>query len=194
MQKGKVNFMTYITDDIMLTKHFDSGEFKCTCGCNTIKIDKLFVERMEKMFALLEKVVPLKAIIINSGYRCNNCSTRISGAFIGDMHNKGAAADLHAITADNKRVDCFTLAEAAQRVGFGGIAIITDTDIHIDDRQRAEFEYSNRQWYGNEAIGGTYATFIGKSKFTKQFDTKDDEKYIEMTIDNVKYTGYLKKL
>ena len=90
----KVISMTYITDDIMLTKHFDSSEFKCTCGCNTIKIDKLFVERMEKMFIMLEKVVPLKAIIINSGYRCNNCSARISGAFVGDMHNKGAAADL----------------------------------------------------------------------------------------------------
>ena len=183
--------MTYLFDDIAVTKHFDSGEFKCNCGL--IKIDKLFIERLEKMYGILEKVVDLKALVINSGYRCNKCTTTIQGAFVGDMHNKGAAADLHGVLKSGGRVDCFTLAEAAQRAGFGGIAIITDTDIHVDDRQRAEFNYANKQWYGNEITGFDYSTFIGKSPHTKRFDEKENEKYIELVIDGEKFTGYIQK-
>ena len=183
--------MNYITDDIMLTSHFDAAEFKCKCGCGLIRIDKLFVERMEKMYSILSKAVNLKAIIINSGYRCNKCSSQISGAFIGDMHNKGGAADIHALFDTGKNIDALTLCEAAQRAGFGGIAVIDDYNIHIDDRQRQEFNYSNRCWYGNEKTGFNYSTFIGKSPYTKYFDEKENEKYFEIIFDGKKFTGYL---
>ena len=184
--------MEIISDKIMLTKHFDSDEFACNCG--KIYIDETFVKRLEKFYEKVNSVVPLKAVIINSGYRCNKCSTSIKGAFIGDMHNKGAAADLHAIDTNGNKVDSIVLCEAAQLCGFGGIAVITAYDIHVDDRQRDDVNYTNRQWYGNESLGINYTTFIGKSKYTKQLNAKANQKYFEIMIDDHKYSGLLEEL
>ena len=191
MQKG-VKTMTIITTKEQITEHFNGNEFKCKCGCNEIHIDKEFVQRLEKLYATLDKIpAGVKAIYVNSGYRCAKHSQNIKGAFIGDMHNIGAAADIHAQSKNGSYIDSITICEAAQLCGFGGIAIIDDYNAHVDDRQRGDITYQNKQWYGNESTGANVTTFIGKSKNTNYLNKKSNQVYIEIMIDDHKYSGLL---
>lgn len=189
--------MKMITTNTQITEHFNAFEFKCKCGCNAINIDEMFVQRIELLWQLLHKAVDCHVIIVNSGYRCAKHSQTIKGAFIGDMHNIGAGADIHALTNSGKAIDSMTICEAAQLCGFGGIAIIDDINAHIDDRQRGDINYTNKSWYGNEKTGESYFTFIGKSKNSKSLDSafhgKTSAKQIKVTIeiDDHKYSGLL---
>ena len=194
--------MNLITTVGKITEHFNASEFKCKCGCGTIKIDKGFVERLERFFGEVGKLpCGIKYIYINSGYRCNASSQSIKGAFVGDMHNIGAGADLYAVGKDGKRIDAMVLCEVAQKCGFGGIAIIDNSDtwpaIHLDDRQRSDISYSSKLWYGNEATGETYKTFKGKSKYTneiwKSAEVKKTIKAI-IEIEDHKYSGLLEEI
>lgn len=184
--------MTIITTGGKITECFNGNEFKCKCGCGQIHIDKEFVQRMQKLHEKLQTLPKgCKAVYINSGYRCAKQSQIIKGAFIGDMHNIGAAADFHAQYKDGTYIDALTLCEAAQLVGFGGVAVIDEYNAHADDRQRGDIKYQNKQWYGNESTGENYTTFIGKSKNTKYLNKKSNQVYIEIMIDDHKYSGLL---
>lgn len=187
--------MKMITTNTQITDHFNGFEFKCKCGCNSINIDEMFVQRMELLWQLLHKAVDCHVIIINSGYRCAKHSQSIKGAFIGDMHNIGAAADIHALTNSGKAIDSMTICEAAQLCGFGGIAVIDDINAHVDDRQRGDITYQNKQWFGNEATGESYFTFKGKSKNSSKLESaytgKSKQIKVEIIIDDHKYSGLL---
>lgn len=187
--------MEKITVKSQVTKHFNSAEFACDC-CKAISVDKQFIERMERLFDYLDTHLKdgCKAIYINSGYRCAKKSSTLQGAFIGDMHSIGAAADFHAVNKKGENIPATTLCEAAQLVGFGGIAIITAIDAHVDDRQRQDINYSNKQWYGNETNGQNYTTFIGKSPDTAALNRKTTQHRIEIWFDDHKYSGLLEEL
>lgn len=163
--------MKMITTPGKITEHFAGSEFRCKggCTCGKINIDEQFVQRMEKLYTILSKLsCGVSAIYITSGYRCAKACTAIAGAFIGDMHNIGAAADFYAVDAKNNNIDSMTLCEAAQIAGFGGIAVISNFAAHVDDRQRGDITYTNKQWYGDERDGSGVTTFIGKSRYTKE--------------------------
>ena len=163
--------MKMITTPGQITEHFAGSEFRCkgSCTCGKINIDELFVQRMELVYTILSKLpCGVRAIYINSGYRCAKACQIINGAFIGDMHNIGAAADWYATDKNGNGIDALTLCEAAQIAGFGGIAIISNFNVHTDDRQRGDIQYSNKQWYGDERDNSGVTTFIGKSRYTKE--------------------------
>ena len=188
--------MKIITTTGNITTHFNGSEFKCKCGCNKVNIDEMFVDRLELLWQLLHEAVDCHVIIINSGYRCAKHSQNIKGAFVGDMHNIGAAADFHALTTKGTPIDSMTLCEAAQLCGFGGIAVIDNTNAHVDDRQRGDINYTNKQWYGNESTGQNYMTFIGKSQNSAALDRAYHGKAVKrikvtIEIDDHKYSGLL---
>lgn len=184
--------MNMITISSRITDHFKGAEFRCKCGCNKIRIDQMFVERLESLHTVLRSLpCGCNSIIVTSGYRCDNHSKAIAGAFVGDMHNLGAAADIVAYGDQGKQIDSTTICEAAQKCGFGGIAIIDNTAAHVDDRQRDDIQYSNKQWYGNESTGQNVMTFKGKSKYTNQIWQKANQKYFEILIDDHRYSGFL---
>lgn len=189
--------MGFITTEQQLSTHFKSAEFRCTCGCKQIKIDAEFVQRLEKLYSKVDSLsCGCSAIYVSSGYRCDKDTARIQGAFKGDMHNIGAAADICAYNSKHELIDSKTIAEAAQLVGFGGIALIDAVYVHVDDRQRSVFNYANKQWYGNEMTGENYITFIGKSKYTAELNksqTAQPKKQIKVKIiiDDHEYSGLL---
>lgn len=188
--------MGFITTEQQLTTHFKSAEFRCTCGCKAIKIDAEFVQRLEKLYSKIDSLsCGCSAIYITSGYRCDKDTARIQGAFKGDMHNIGAAADIAVYNSRHELIDSKTIAEAAQLCGFGGIALIDGAYVHVDDRQRSVFNYANKQWYGNEMTGENYVTFIGKSKYSAELSkpatqTKKQIK-VKIIIDDHEYSGLL---
>ena len=186
--------MKMITTSTQITDHFHSVEFRCkgSCDCGTINIDEQFVQRMEKLYNILNLTpAGCSFIYINSGYRCAKACKLIKGAFIGDMHNIGAGADFHAVDNSGNPIDSLTLCEAAQAAGFGGIAIIDDFNAHVDDRQRGDITYQNKQWYGNESTGESYMTFKGKSKYSGYMWNDIKQINVIIEINNHRYSGLL---
>lgn len=179
---------------MQITEHFNDSEFKCPhCLHNEIKT--AFVEHLEQFYGLLDKAIGIKAIYVNSGYRCAQHSLAVGG-FTDDCHVLGFGADIHVLDKQGKRLSAYVLAEAAELLDFGGIGIITNTDIHLDDRGR--YPYKNNHWFGNEASGENYTTFIGGSEYTnelrmavRQTETTKKQIKIKLYLDDKEYSGLL---
>lgn len=159
-----------------LTTHFDSTEFKCPC-CGVAKINKDFVERLEQ----LHKKMNAKAIVISSGYRCAKHSLAVGG-YANDAHVLGFAADLIVYKQDGSPYTSKTVAYYAEQIGFGGIGLIDENYIHLDDRDRNQ--YANNHWFGNEATGQTYTTFQNMTVEPIQGTAETNHK-IKLIIDGV---------
>lgn len=127
-----------------LTEHFDSTEFKCNCG-NNPDVSKILVQRLEE----LHGIMAAKAVYVNSGYRCPNCSVAVGG-FANDAHTLGLAADISVQKQDGSYYTGYDIAEVAERVGFGGIGIMNNA-CHVDTRDCEQ--YANNHWFGNELTG-----------------------------------------
>ena len=135
------------------TAHFDFREFTCKCGCSTNRTSDELINKFESVYEYLDKTPDgVSAIIINSGYRCTSWSQKLAGAFVGDTHNLGIGADFHAIKGDGvSRWSALELAAVCEKLGFNGIGIITDYDLHAD--LRTVENYVNGHWFGNEVTG-----------------------------------------
>ena len=135
------------------TAHFDFREFTCKCGCSTNKTKDELIYKFENLYEYLDKTPDgVSAVIINSGYRCNSWSQKLAGAFVGDTHNLGIGADFHAIKGDGVSLwSALELAAVCEYLGFNGIAVITNTDVHGDLRNGEN--YANAHWFGNEMTG-----------------------------------------
>lgn len=152
--------MEYI-EATQITKHFNSLEFQCPCGCGkTIINDKLIVT-LEKLFVMCRA----KSIIISSGYRCPAYDKQIGG-FAG-QHSKGNASDIKIIGQDGRAISTKYISCIAQELLVtGGIANIDTsyTYIHIDVRD-------DILWRGNEVAGNGTVT----SDFYEYYNlTRDD--------------------
>lgn len=127
-----------------LSEHFDSSEFRCSCG-NYGNMSQLLINRLEQIFKLMDA----KVIIITSGYRDPNCSVKIGG-YRNDAHTKGMAADIKVQKQDNTWYTAEDIAEVAERVGFGGIGLMNGA-CHVDTRDTEP--YLNKHWFGDERNG-----------------------------------------
>jgi hypothetical protein len=93
-----------------------------------------------------------KSIVITSGYRCPKYSVRVGG-YSSDAHTCNIAAD---IVVNKKGGGSYTaedIAEAAQRIGFGGIGLMSGA-CHVDNRDCEP--YLNNHWFGDERDGRNY--------------------------------------
>lgn len=123
-----------------LSAHFDSDEFKCECCGKSITMSSLLIDRLEKMHTLMGA----KAIYINSGYRCE----QNPWGFKTDAHRKGIAADIRVQRKNGSYYTAEDIAEAAERVGFGGIGTMIPDSCHVDTRDTEP--YVNDWWHGCE--------------------------------------------
>ena len=169
-----------------LSEHFDSSEFKCSCCGKEIKMSSLLIERLEKLFELMGA----RAIYITSGYRCNNNPYGSPT----DAHRKGLAADIKVETQENTFYTGADIAEAAERIGFGGIGIMEPDACHVDTRDSEA--YLNNHWFGNETTKDDYIkTFQRGTKFPGE-STSEKKKSIEVSIkiDDHTYSGLISEL
>lgn len=169
-----------------LSAHFDSSEFACECCGAKITMSKLLIERLEKMHSLMKA----KAIYINSGYRCVNNPW----GFITDAHRKGIAADIKVQKQDGSFYLGKDIAEAAERIGFGGIGIIESDACHVDTRDSEP--YDNNHWFGYEATGENFIeTFQRGTVFPGEVQDKaSKEMQIMVEIEGHKYSGLLEEI
>ena len=129
-----------------LSPHFDSSEFVCSCCGQSITMSQLLIDRLEQLHSLMGA----KAIYVNSGYRCNNNPWGSPT----DAHRKGMAADIRVQRKDGSYYTAEDIAEAAERIGFGGIGIMEPDSCHVDTRDSKP--YVNSHWFGNETTGEDY--------------------------------------
>lgn len=139
------------------TKNFKVSEFadKYT-GEN--RTNPIVCQRMQRIYDYLDTTERgVSSVIITSGYRSDSTSEMIKGAFIGDGHNMGIAADYIANDKNGIPYSSDILAAVAEYVGFGGIAIIDETAVHSDIRDVIPYydKYGNRlsYWRGDERTG-----------------------------------------
>lgn len=174
-----------------LSEHFDSKEFICKCGCGKGSPSALLIERLEK----LHKLMGAKAIIINSGYRCPKYSVSVKGSAT-DAHTRNIAADIVVKKQDGTLYPAEDIAEAAERIGFGGIGMMNNS-CHVDTRDSEP--YSNNHWFGDERDGRNYIkTFQRGTKFPGEAAPAPAEKqhrlkvYLDdVLIDDHQFSGLI---
>lgn len=164
-----------------LSDHFDSSEFVCSCCGKSIKMSDLLIKRLEKLHSLMGA----KAVYINSGYRCNNNKWGSPT----DAHRKGMAADIRVQRKDGTYYTGADIAEAAERIGFGGIGIMEPDSCHVDTRDSEP--YVNNHWFGNETTKNDYiktfqrgTTFDGEQASANKIE-------VSIKINGKTYTGTL---
>lgn len=168
-----------------LSAHFDSSEFRCKCGCGKCSPSKLLITRLEQLHTLMGA----KSIIINSGYRCPSYSVKVGGSAT-DAHTRNIAADIVVKKQDGSLYKAEDIAEAAERLGFGGIGLMNNA-CHVDTRDSEA--YLNKHWFGDERTGNNYIkTFQRGTVFPGQ-KTETVKKQIKITVefDDHKYSGLL---
>lgn len=165
------------------TAHFDFREFTCKCGCMTNRTKDELIYKMEDVYTYLDKTPDgVSAIYINSGYRCTKYSNTLQGAFVGDTHNLGIGCDFYAVKKDGAtKWSSYELAAVCEKLGFNGIGIITNHDVHTD--LRTVENYANGHWFGNEINGDNdIKSFLSYLPKQKQ-ETNTEKHKIKLVLD-----------
>lgn len=112
--------------NVRLSEHFSLKEFASHDGANTVLIDMLLIEYLEKIRAHFGK-----PIHINSGYRTPEHNAKVGGVK-HSYHTKGRAADI--VVQGVKSLDVARFAETFVCGGVGWYEAKSFT--HIDTRPR----------------------------------------------------------
>ena len=170
-----------------LSAHFDKSEFICKCGCKQGNLSSLLISRLEKLYKLMDA----KAIIVNSGYRCYKHDKAVGGSGYG-AHTKNIAADIVVKKQDGTLYSAEDIAEAAERIGFGGIGMMNNA-CHVDTRDSEK--YDNDHWFGDERDGRNYiktfqrgTVFDGEKTPAPQEEHSKDELLAELKSLYEKYS------
>lgn len=132
-----------------ISEHFDDSEFKCKCGCGKIVYKQSLIDRLEKLYSVLNA----KSIVITSGYRCPKHSVAVGG-YSNDAHTLGFASDVIVYKQDGTPYTVETVAYYADKLGFGGIGMMSGNAIHLDTRDCES--YVNNYWHGDERNGTNF--------------------------------------
>lgn len=129
-------------NNIQITTHFNSNEFKCP-HCGEIVISTELLNKLEKLF----NVVSASKCLISSGYRCLKYDKDQNG-FAG-MHSKGLASDCIFYDKHGKIISSEIICCLAYEMGFSGIALINKNYTHLDIRQTGYYRGDERKGNGN---------------------------------------------
>ena len=166
-------------DNVQITPHFNSKEFRCKCGGkHDFQVNEKLCELLEKLYEELD----CSTINISSGFRCVQHDKSIGGSGTG-QHTKGNAADFCCIGKDGKIISSQVVCCTAQDIGFTGIANInqTYTYTHCDVR-------AGSKWYGDEIKGCNYC--IPTKDFYSYYGMrKESEENVKNGIDVSAHQG-----
>lgn len=172
-----------------MSEHFKNNEFKCHCGCGVSNPKIELIERLE----MLRTALGNNPIEIVSGVRCPKHSIAVGG-YADDMHVLGGAVDIRCRKTDGTYYKAETICEQAEMLGFGGIGIITDNNVHIDIRDSQNIKYANKHWFGDERNGNNnIPTFRGMGE-TIEKNVSCKTIFVTLTADNKQYSGYLERI
>lgn len=174
-----------ITVGDQLSQHFNIEEFRCSCGCGSVVVSELLINRLEKFFDIIPNI---GAVIISSGYRCPAHSVAVGG-FSDDTHTLGIGADIKVRLNDNTFLPSYDIAEVAEKIGFGGIGLMSNCCCHVDTRETEK--YKNAHWFGDETTGNDNILTFNHGYIKSVADyTKPNKRRIVLTVDDIEiYKG-----
>lgn len=152
-------------DDVQITPHFNSREFRCKCGTpHDFQVSEDLVNKLEVVYKRLN----CSKIIISSGFRCVKHDKSVGGSGTG-QHTLGRAADYCCYGQDGNIISSKLVCCTAQDVGFTGIANINAnyTYTHSDVR-------TSGKWFGNEITGYNSVT----TDFYQYFGIQKEESHM----------------
>lgn len=172
-----------------MSEHFKNNEFECSCGCGYSAPKIELIERLEKLRVAMGN----NPIEIISGCRCSKHSVAVGG-YANDMHVIGGAVDIRCRKPDGNYYKAETICEQAEMLGFGGIGIITENNVHVDIRDSKDVTYSNKHWFGDERTNNNnISTFRGMGETIIQ-NVSHETIYATITVDNKQYSGKLERI
>ena len=158
-------------DDVRLTQHFKSSEWRCKCGKkHDYKIDSNLPIILEK---LMSKVGAVRGDV-NSGFRCPKHDKEVGGRGTGS-HTQGYACDITFKDKNGKIIPSKNIALALEDLGHKkGIGYRCG-----GNPNRTHIDVKNRKWYGDEKYSNTksccdsFYTYFGEHK-------PGNKKYIQL--------------
>jgi GH25 family lysozyme M1 (1,4-beta-N-acetylmuramidase) len=167
---------TYSYDqDVRLTPHFRSSEFRCKCGKkHDYKIDESLPQNLEKLFTVIPELfgIKVKEIRLTSGFRCVKHDKSVGGSGSGP-HTGGFAADYCVYDEDGKIISTKLVCCAAQEIGFKGIANIDANYLYIHSDMKDRIWRGNEFLKGNGSIeSGDFWTYFGITRKTNAADAE----------------------
>ncbi len=116
-------------NDIQISESFNLKEFHCR-HCQQVKLDSELLNKLQELRTLLNR-----AIVITSGFRCEEHNTAVGGA-PGSLHMQGKAAD---IAIRPTGLTASKLLEKCNEIGFTGIGVYAEQGfVHVDIRDGAQ--------------------------------------------------------
>ncbi len=117
-----------------LTRHFDSHEFACRCGCTAPDSIRL---RWFEIASALEKVRDIvgRSITVISGYRCPKRNAQVPNAARHSEHLRGDAVDIEVYGWPGERLrGVFETLIAQGEIADGGLGTYEDRPLtcHYD--------------------------------------------------------------
>ena len=163
-----------------ISVHFNSSEFKCKCGCNTVKVDDSLINMLEKIMNVLNS----NYCIINSGYRCPSYDKKIGG-FVG-KHSQGIACDCKFYDKNMKIIPSWKVLCVCQDLYTqGGFAKINNNSVHIDARQGTI--YRGDETISNNTVTTDFYKYFNKTKTDVYGSSYQDTTKIDLSkvVDDV---------
>lgn len=133
--------ITKYKNNIQISKHFNSSEFKCP-HCGEVIISNELINKLEQIF----NYVNASKCIISSGYRCPTYDKKENG-FVG-KHGVGLACDCAFYDNVNNVISSKIICCLAYELKFTGIAYIDENYVHLDIRNEGKY-------YGDERKGNS---------------------------------------
>lgn len=113
-----------------LSKHFDSNEFACRCGCGEKEVSCELVSLLEKI-----RVHYSKPVHIVSGRRCHAHNIRVGGAK-QSQHLLGTAADIVVRDVKPSKVADWIDRNLPEARGLGRYKSFTHVDVRSGPKAR----------------------------------------------------------
>lgn len=175
---SRIIWGTYHNGDL-LSAHFKKYDFICPCGCNGVKYDQELIDKLEQLYTKLD----CSNIIVKSGYRCPTYSPTVPGGFSTDGHTRGIAATIVCYNSSGAVIPCEEVAWAAEQLGFNGIGLFHNNEIHLDVRNGVN--YTNAHWFGDDRTGNnnisTFKNYSIPAAVHAQYRVKNQ--YVYSSID-----------
>lgn len=153
-----------------ISDHFTLGEYACKDGSDLVKYSTVLLAKLEDLRG------EHFTIALNSAYRTAAYNKKIGGAS-NSQHIYGTAVDI-ALKHNGKPLDARYVCCRCQSMGFPGVAYISSTAVHLDDRASGTYRGDERKGYrGN--VGGDFYKYFNLAKaevdaYFAQFEPKKE--------------------
>ena len=174
-----INTYSYRKDgNNYISAHFQVKEFGAVANgklyTDKVLIDSELINKLEEIFSKCD----CSKAIVSSGYRNVECDKAVGGTGVG-QHILGCACDICFYNKSGKVIPSKIICCIAQDLGFKGIAYITESYVHLDNRSTGIYK-------GDETRGTNSVT----TNFYNYFNLSKDEvnQYIKNNV--IKYQVY----